>query len=103
MITKYLDPAGPAFVEELVFRFLLTSVDTLGGSMRTIGGVMAERKLTRAILANLVLTKIPYQWLHADSKEWLHGNEEDADIELYLKGLSWTSKGRNCTMIYVYF
>ncbi len=100
LIAKYLEPAGPAFVEELVFRFLLTRGDTLGGSMRNIGGVMAERKLTRATLANLALAKIPYQWLHSDSKEWLHGKAEDADIELYLTGLSWSSKGKNRTMIY---
>ncbi len=100
LIAKYLEPAGPAFVEELVFRFLLTRGDTLGGSMRNIGGIMAERKLTRATLANLALAKIPYQWLHADSKEWLQGKAEDADIELYLTGLSWSSKGKNRTMIY---
>jgi type II restriction enzyme len=100
LIAKYLEPAGPAFVEELVYRFLLTRGDTLGGSMRNVGGIMAERKLTRATLANLALAKIPYQWLHSDSKEWLHGKEEDADIELYLKGLSWSNKGKNRTMIY---
>lgn len=100
LIAKYLEPAGSAFVEELVFRFLLTRGDTLGGSMRNIGGVMAERKLTRATLANLALARIPYQWLHSDSKEWVSGKEEDADIELYLTGLSWSSKGKYRTMIF---
>ncbi len=100
LIAKYLEPAGPAFVEELVFRFLLTRGDTLGGSMRNIGGVMGERKLTRATLANLALAKIPYQWLHSDSREWITGKEDDADIELYLTALSWSFKGRDRTMIY---
>lgn len=100
LIAKYLEPAGPAFVEELVFRFLLTRGDTLGGAMRNIGGVMGERKLTRATLANLALAKIPYQWLHSDSKEWIIGKEDDADIELYLTALSWSFKGRDRTMIY---
>jgi hypothetical protein len=100
LIAKYLEPAGPAFVEELVFRFLLTRGDTLGGSMRNIGGVMGERKLTRATLANLALAGIPYQWLHSDSKEWIIGKEEDADIELYLTALCWSFKGRDRTMIY---
>ena len=100
LIAKYLEPAGPAFIEELVFRFLLTRGDTLGGSMRNVGGVMAERKLTRATIANLSLAKVPYKWLHADSKEWIAGKEDDADIELYLSGLSWSSKGKNRTMIY---
>jgi hypothetical protein len=100
LIAKYLEPAGAAFIEELVFRFLLTRGDTLGGSMRNIGGVMGERKLTRATLANLALAGIPYQWLHSDSKEWIIGKIDDADIELYLTALSWSYKGRNRTMIY---
>lgn len=100
LIAKYLEPAGPAFVEELVFRFLLTRGDTLGGSMRNIGGVMGERKLTRATIANLSLARIPYQWFHPDSRTWIAGKEEDADIELYLTGLSWSAKGKNRTMIY---
>ncbi len=100
LIAKYLEPAGPAFVEELVFRFLLTKGDALGGSMRNIGGVMGERKLTRGILANLALAKISYQWLHSDSKEWITGKDDDADIELYLSALSWTHKGRNRTIVY---
>lgn len=100
LIEKYLEPAGSAFVEELVFRFLLTRGDTLGGSMRNIGGVMGERKLTRATLSNLALGGIAYQWLHADSKEWIVGKKDDADVELYLNGLSWSNKGKNRTMIY---
>jgi hypothetical protein len=100
LIAKYLEPAGPAFVEELVFRFLLTRGDALGGSMRNIGGVMGERKLTRATLANLALAGIPYQWLHSDSKEWIIGKDDDADIELYLTALSWSNKGRDRIMIY---
>jgi type II restriction enzyme len=100
LIAKYLEPAGLAFVEELVFRFLLTRGDTLGGSMRNIGGVMGERKLTRATLANLALAGIPYQWRRSDSKEWIAGKNDDADIELYLAALSWSYKGRNRTMVY---
>ena len=100
LIAKYLEPAGPAFVEELVFRFLLTRGDALGGSMRNIGGVMGERKLTRATLANLALAGIPYQWLHSNSKEWIIGKDDDADIELYLTALSWSNIGRDRIMIY---
>ena len=100
LIEKYLEPAGSAFVEELVFRFLLTRGDTLGGSMRNVGGVLGERKLARATLANLALAGITYQWLHADSEEWIVGKKDDADVELYLNGLSWSSKGKRRTMIY---
>ena len=43
-IGKFLEPAGTNFVEELVYRFLLTRGDSLGGSMRNIAGKLAERK-----------------------------------------------------------
>ena len=39
LIKNFLEPAGAKFVEELVFRFLLTRGDALGGSMRNIGGI----------------------------------------------------------------
>jgi len=102
LIKNYLDPAGTAFVEELVFRFLLTRGDTLGGSMRNVGGVLAERKLARATIATLAIAGIPYKWLDTRSKEWISGTKEDADIELYLAGLSWTVRKRQRTMLYNY-
>ena len=43
LIENFLEPAGKKFVEELVFRFLLIRGDSLGGSMRNIGGVLAQR------------------------------------------------------------
>ena len=57
LIKNFLEPAGINFVEELVYRFLLTRGDTLGGSMRNIGGFIAQKKITRAIIAYLKLTK----------------------------------------------
>jgi hypothetical protein len=65
LIENFLAPAGANFVEELVFRFLLTRGDTLGGSMRNVGGVLAQRKLSRAIISTLALAGVPYRWLHA--------------------------------------
>jgi hypothetical protein len=93
-LENFLEPAGENFVEELVFRFLLTRGDTLGGSMRNIGGFMAQKKLTRAILGYLKLTKYPCQWLHNETSLWRDVPEDDADIEVSLRGLAWnTGKG----------
>ena len=61
LIKNFLEPAGAKFVEELVFRFLLTRGDTLGGSMRNIGGVLAQRKLTRAIISTLSIAGNRYR------------------------------------------
>jgi hypothetical protein len=100
LIAKFLEPAGAAFVEELVFRFLLTKGDTLGGSMRNIGGALAQRKLTRALLATLNIAGIPYQWLHSETRTWLGKAEDDADIEIHLRGLGWAAGKKVRTAIY---
>lgn len=100
LIGKYLEPAGFNFVEELVFRFLLTRGDTLGGSMRNFGGFMAQCKLTRSIIAHLKLSGTKYRWLHSETGSWADMPEDDTDIELRLRGLSW-GDGANCrTLIY---
>ena len=100
LIDNFLEPAGPSFVEELVFRFLLTRGDTLGGSMRNIGGILAQQKLTRSIIAALRLARISYRWLHNSSKNWIQQSVDDTDIELHLRGLTWTRGSLNRTMIY---
>jgi hypothetical protein len=58
LIKNFLEPAGAKFVEELVFRFLLTRGDTLGGSMRNVGGALAQRKLTLALFFRLLQSQV---------------------------------------------
>ena len=99
-IEKFLEPAGTHFVEELVYRFLLTRGDSLGGSMRNIAGKLAERKLTRSLISALTLTETTYQWLNAESNTWINGKSDNADIELRLKALSWEKKKEARTLIY---
>ena len=100
LIANFLEPAGDKFVEELVFRFLLTRGDTLGGSMRNVGGVLAQRKFTRCVIATLNVSAIPCRWLHSSSKTWIPVTKDDADIELYLKGLTWSTGHPTRTMLY---
>jgi hypothetical protein len=100
LINNFLDPAGENFVEELVFRFLLTRGDTLGGSMRNVGGALAQRKLTRAIISNLRIAGKRYQWLHSTNNTWMQMTDDDSDIELHLRGLSWPKGKQNRTLIY---
>jgi hypothetical protein len=84
----------------LVFRFLLTRGDTLGGSMRNVGGVLAQRKLTRAILACLKLAGKKCHWLRKDTKAWVELPEDDTDVELSLRGLSWNGRPGPRTLLY---
>src|SRR3990172_4926373 len=69
--SELLAVSGVNFVEELVFRFLLTRGDTPGGSMRNIGGFMAQKKLTRSIIAHLKLAGKTCKWLHSETDRWV--------------------------------
>jgi hypothetical protein len=100
LIRNFLEPAGTSFVEELVFRFLLTRGDTLGGSMRNVGGVLAQRKLTRAILSTLAIAGKTYHWQHSKTKKWIAMTNDDTEIELSLRGINWESELGNRTLIY---
>lgn len=100
LIKNFLEPAGARFLEELVFRFLLIHGDTLGGSMRNIGGALAQRKLTRAILSTLTIAGIKYRWQHSKTRKWVDRTDDDSEIELSLRGISWQRGGQNRTLIY---
>ncbi|NJD52719.1 MAG: restriction endonuclease [Candidatus Methanoperedens sp.] len=100
LIEHFLEPAGLNFVEELVFRFLLTRGDALGGSMRNVGGAIAQRKLTRAIIATLSVAGISFKWLFSKSNVWIQGTGNDPDIDLDVKGLNWSNNDHNRTVRY---
>jgi len=99
LINKFLEPAGKQFVDELVYRFLLTRGDSLGGSIRNLAGSVGEQKFSRALIATLSIEGKNYHWFHSKSKKWIERSADDSDIELNLKGLSWQSAGPR-TLIY---
>lgn len=100
LIQNFLEPAGPNFIEELVFRFLLTRGDTLGGSMRNAGGALAQRKLTRATISSLRIANKSYRWLHSLNNVWSEMGEDDSDVELHLQGLAWQKDAQPRTLLY---
>lgn len=100
LIKNFLEPAGEKFVEELIFRFLLTRGETLGGSMRNIGGALAQRKVTRAIISTFRIAGIRYKWQHSKTRQWIDMSEDDSEIEFSLRSLSWQIKDKRRTLIY---
>lgn len=70
LIRNFLEPSGADFVEELVYRFLLTRGDTLGGTMRNLGGVLAQRRFTASLIAQFQNAGRPCWWLPAAGSEW---------------------------------
>lgn len=91
LIANHLEAAGSSYVEELVYRFLLTKGDSLGGSMRNVTGTLAGRKLIRGILSALNLAGVPYAWRATVKSGWISATPEDAGIEAQLRSLTWTN------------
>ncbi len=100
LIRNYLEPQGQNWVEELLYRFLLTRGDSLGGMMRNIAGVLAQRKTTRAILSALGVIGETYRYWDNESDLWLPKPENDADVELRVKGIAWQSRGANRALVF---
>lgn len=99
LIEKFLEPAGKDFIEELVYRFLLTKGDALGGIMRNIAGSLGERKLIRALISTFSLKGISFKYFHKDSKTWIEGDSKDMTIDENTKGLYWKFKNKHRTLI----
>ncbi|GIK56099.1 MAG: hypothetical protein BroJett015_17620 [Chloroflexota bacterium] len=89
LIDNFLEPAGLDFVDELVYRFLLTRGDSLGGSMRNLAGILAEQKLSRTIIATLSVQGKTFSWLDGRSRQWFPGKNQDTDLGYTLRGLHW--------------
>lgn len=100
LIQNFLEPSGKNFVEELVYRYLLTRGDTLGGSMRNAGGAIAQRKFIRTLISNLRVSGSSYEWLNSLNSKWLKAAENDADIENTLRALSWQKDDKCRTLIF---
>ena len=100
LIANFLKPAGSDFVEELVYRFLITRGDTLGGSMRNVGGVLAQRKLSRALISALALSGARFRWQHSLTRAWTDGSAEEPDIELALRAISWKNGNKKRTAVF---
>jgi len=88
LIEKFLEPSGKEFVDELVYRFLLTRGDTLGGSMRNLAGAIGEWKFTRILISTLSIFGYEYFYLDSHSSKWFAPDNRD-DIDRNVKALSW--------------
>ncbi|OAN45950.1 restriction endonuclease [Chloroflexus islandicus] len=100
LINEFLRPAGDTFAEELVFRFLLFRGDALGGTMRNLAGALAQRKVTRTIMAILSNAGLRYKWQDGRSGKWFTQSDADVEIDQTLRGLSWQHPKGFRTMLY---
>lgn len=99
LIETFLRPAGKSFVEELVYRFLLTKGDALGGSMRNYGGTIAMQRFSTFLLARMRSRGESFHW-RRDDKSWAPPPQDDAAAALMMKGLHWFRKKSPRTLLY---
>ena len=99
LIENFLEPSGRSFVDELVYRFLLTRGDSLGGRMRNLGGKLGEWRFTRTLMSTCSVSGVDFEYLDSERKSWKSPNT-GIEIERQLKGLHWVSHGNKRTLIY---
>ncbi len=99
LIENFLEPAGKSFIDELVYRFLLTRGDSLGGSMRNLAGALGEWKFTRILISTCSIRGYLFEYLDIKTKKWMLPNAEP-ELEKRIKGLSWSTRGAKRTLIY---
>ena len=97
LIEKFLKPAGDAYIDETIYRFLLTKGDAVGGTMRNRIGAMGEEKLIRCILSCMKIRGINYEWTDGNDSGycWHLETENDVDIEKNIKALAWKNDNGN--------
>ncbi|MCK6541281.1 type II restriction endonuclease [bacterium] len=89
LIEKFLEPAGKGFIDELVYRYLLTKGDALGGKARNLAGSLGERKFLRSLISVFNLSGIKYKWKDSHTNTWLDKPQEDANVEKRIKAIYW--------------
>jgi hypothetical protein len=99
-IKNVLEPEGNKFVDELVYRFLLTKGDALGGRMRNLAGKIGERKFTLALISALRLRSIPFFWIASGKSRWIESKPDDMNIDPKINGLSWVQNNKSRTALY---
>ncbi|MBI2282420.1 MAG: restriction endonuclease [Bacteroidetes bacterium] len=100
LIEKFLEPAGPSFADELVYRFLLIKGDALGGKARNLAGALASRKLLRTLVSVLNLSGIHYKWKDSESVNWYDKKVDDVEIESRIASLYWQKEGADRMLLF---
>jgi len=99
LVENFLEPSGKSFIDELVYRFLLTRGDSLGGRMRNIAGALGEWRFTRILISTCAVSGVNFEYLDSKSKNWMRPDSEP-EPEKRVKGLHWVSYGNERTLIY---
>ncbi len=99
LIENFLEPSGQSFIDELVYRFLLTRGDSLGGSMRNLAGSLGEWRFARIFVSTCSISGTSFEYLDSNKRKWVSSSSEP-EIEKQVKGLHWVTNKKKHTLIY---
>lgn len=100
-ISEVLEPCGEKYIEELIFRYLLTAGDALGGKMRNIVGSIANEKLTRFIISQLQISQIEFKYFVKGSQKKISGKNYTTSDSGKIKAIKWKNlQGQRRSLIY---
>ena len=89
LIDKFLKPAGNAYIDEVIYRYLLIKGDAVDGTMRNRIGALGQEKLIRVILSCADVQGISYDWMSNETGLWRQKSANKDGIEKSLKALHW--------------
>lgn len=100
-IKEFLEPAGKQYIDELIYRYLLTLGDALGGRMRNLVGSIANEKLTRGLVSQLQVLKLDFKYYNKLSKSWFSADKYTIEQVIDIRSIKWTLKsGEKRQIIY---
>lgn len=99
LIENFLNPSGNSFVDELVYRFLLTKGGSLGGIIRNLAGKIGEWRFTRIFISTLSINEKNFRYIKSKDSEWLKPKSK-VGLERNIKGLTWKTNKKDRILIY---
>lgn len=100
LIEKFLLPSGKNFVDEIIYRYLLTKGDAVGGVMRNRIGAFGQEKLIRTIISCMNVQGISYSWISYKISKWVPKSDDDSGIEKDIKAICWNGIGGERILVF---
>lgn len=104
LLTDFIDqiliPCGKEYIDEIIYRYLLTSGDALGGKMRNIVGSIANKKFNRFVISQLQICQTDFSFTTIGS-EFTNSQKYVLDVAESIKAVRWqANNGEPRLLIY---
>lgn len=98
-VEKIVKPCGVKYADEIVYRYLMSLGEQLGGRMRNIIGVVARGKLSLRIISALTTCGYKFE-LYTKERGWFKkANYTKTDAEA-MRAVRWETDGFIRTLVY---